>query len=107
MHLHSMAVLQYVNRPKPFTATQWFIVNVMGACVVLAGGSYYRIIDQVNENLAETARFSKWQRDPFTFYRLIKTHRKFYPKSHLRVIHFAGTVGMLAMIPVMILLGPP
>ena len=83
------------------------ILNVMGACVVAGGVSYYRMIDQVNAQTEERARFSKWQRDPFTFYRLMKTHRKLYPESRLRTICLVATAGMLAMVSLIILFGWP
>lgn len=105
MH-HLIALFQYLGRSNPLTGTQWLTLNVTGACVIAAGVSYYRMIDQVNARTTETSRFSTWQRDPFTFYRLMKTHRKLYPESHLRTICLAGTAGMLAMIPVMIFFGP-
>ena len=107
MYFHLVAVIQYVGRSKPFTASHWLILNVVGACVVAAGVSYYRMIDQVNEKMAETDRFSKWQRDPFTYYRLMKAHRKLYPESRLRTIHLVGTAGMLAMFVAMIFFGSP
>jgi hypothetical protein len=102
-----MGAFQYVGHSRPFTPSQWLILNVLGGCVALSVVSYYRIIDQVNAQKEKTGQsFSKWQRDPFTFYRLMKTHRALYPESRLPAICLAGTLGMLAMAPAMILFGP-
>lgn len=107
MHFHLIAAFQYVGRSKAFTARQWIILNVMGACIVAGGVSYYRMIDQVNAQSKEGVRFSKWQRDPFTFYRVIKTHRKLYPESRLWAICLVATAGMMAMVPAIVFFGSP
>jgi hypothetical protein len=101
-----MAASQYVGHSRPFTPSQWLILNVLGGCVALAGVSYYKMQDQGNAEQEKTGqKFSRWS-DPFTAYQLFKTHRRLYPESRLPALCLAGILGMVVMAPVMVFFGP-
>jgi len=89
----------YAYHGRGFTSLQWLVVTLAGACVALSTFAYYAMLEDVNAKTETTGRtFSKWQRNPVTFYRVLKMHRQLFPESRLRVMCLFGSLGMLVMV---------
>jgi hypothetical protein len=106
--LHTVTAETQLTDPSRFSPLHWFLFTALSVCVLLAGSAYYGVLDEVNLQQVKTGKrkqFSSWQRDPFTFYTVLRIHRHLYPESRARLICVAALVGMLAMGVTLVWLG--
>jgi len=93
------AAIQLTGRSR-FSPLHWLLFTALAVFVLLAGSTYYGMLDEVNSQQLKTGKgkqFSGWQRDPLTFYSVLRIHRHLYPESRARFICVAALVGMVAM----------
>ena len=107
LFLTVIAAAQVAGRPG-FSLFHWLLFTALVICLLLAGSTYYGMLDEVNAQQLKTGKgkgFSGWQRDPFTFYAVMKIHRRLYPESRARVICVVAFTGMVAVGVTLIFLG--
>jgi hypothetical protein len=101
------AAVQLTGRSR-FSPLHWLLFTALTVCVLLAGSTYYGMLDEVNSQQLKTGKgkqFSSWQRDPLTFYTVLRIHRHLHPGSRARFICVAALVGMVTMGVTLVSLG--
>ena len=101
-----MSFASFIDRSDDLKNTLSVLVMFLAAAFLFpASYAYYKMLGQANAKQNETGeRFSPWNHDPFSAYRLHKVHRALYPKSNLRIISISGMCGVLGTFLLVILL---